>query len=76
MADHEHREQVTLLLVNDALEANDRNVAEAVTHLVDAAGTLILHKLNGDRAVEIARLFAQYLIDQIEENAGGGRPHV
>ncbi|MEC9065710.1 MAG: hypothetical protein VX569_00345 [Pseudomonadota bacterium] len=71
MANHELREEITLILVNEALEANGRVISEAALHLLDAAGTLILHNLKGDRAVEMARAMAGYLVDQVVENSGG-----
>jgi len=73
MIEHAHREQVTLLLVNDALEANQRDVSEAALQLLDAAGTLILHNLRGQRAINMAHVMAGYLVDQVTANSEGVR---
>jgi len=68
MADHAFREQVTLTLMEDALEANDRHYGEAISHLLDVAGTLILHAVkNGahNDAFELSNTAAEYLVGQI-----------
>ncbi|MCD2324991.1 hypothetical protein LQ953_13285 [Sphingomonas sp. IC-56] len=71
MVDHDYRERVTLLLVTDALEANNGNRAEAALHLLDAAGTLIVdaQRHAAINAEETARAAAQYLIEQVEANS-------
>jgi hypothetical protein len=75
MVDHAFREQITLLLVNDALEANKRNRAEATLQLLDAAGTLIVDAFrhNGADARELADMFAQYLVQQVTHYTDGGQ---
>ncbi|AJA10031.1 hypothetical protein SKP52_15770 [Sphingopyxis fribergensis] len=73
MVDHALREQLTLILMNDALEANSRDWVEATYHLLDVAGTIIIEAANrtglDDR--EQVRLAAQYLIGQVDANSGG-----
>ena len=75
MADHEHREQITLLMVNDALEANARDRREATLHLLDAAGTLIVDAQlkGGFDARALVDQAAQYLIDQVLSHLEGGQ---
>ena len=75
MSDHERREAITLIMVNDALEANDGKRNEAVSHLLDAAGTLIVDAQlkGGYDARELVSQAAQYLIDQVLSNLEDGQ---
>ncbi len=72
MGDHGFTENVTLLLANDALEANGRNITNAVCHLLDAAGSLIVHahKHNGADGKGALAESVVYLIDQVEPHLG------
>lgn len=73
MTDHARREAITILLVNDALEANSRNREEAIYHLLDAAGTIIVdaYLKRGLCPADMTRHFAKYLIKQVLANVGG-----
>lgn len=70
--DLEHYQAVTLLLVNDALEAHGRKREPAVGHLIDAAATLIVdaHRKVGLDAADMTRHFAKYLIERVLAHSG------
>lgn len=73
MSDHDRRDAITLLWVNDALEAHGRRRSEATSHLLDAVGTLIVDAQlkDGYDATALVQQAAQYLIDQVLSNLEG-----
>jgi hypothetical protein len=77
MADNSLRDELTAIWAQDAIEANDRHPGEAAAHLLDAAGSIIVHaqKTHGLDARQLALNGAQYLIDQVAAATRPGAEH-
>lgn len=67
MADATLRDELTAIWAQDALEANGQHPGEAVSHVLDAAASLIVHaqRHHGLDARILAANGARYLIDQV-----------
>lgn len=62
---------VVVLLANDALEATSQQAAQASVLLIDAAISILVSCHRGDAARELAGMFSNYVVEQVNAVAGG-----